>query len=605
MKKSMKKMIASIIALTMMMAMNVPQAFAATAGQAVIDTGKTGSLTIYKYDETAAGEAGLVTGSYVATGKQNAEVENVYKNYAIQGVEFTYLKVGEIATYSEVAGGKSETKVVYGLTDTVKAQMESLGLKAVPQKTEGGLSFYLSDDLIDVLATSNQNNPVATKNVLESFVANNGGTAMTETDASGKTNASNLPLGLYLVVETKVPEQVTTTTAPFFVSVPMTDLEGDNWMYDVVVYPKNQTGMPDMVSEAAEITSAGSLKFFDVITASEGDVTAFRLTSHLPMITSKATYLTKYTFDIEMGEGLSFDQTAGVTLSWFSAEDKLIDSWKSSEKSSLFAVEYGDRAGKPYMTISMTDAGFAKINPEYSGYKLVIDYQVRVNSGSQTIYGDGGNVSNVTLEWRRSNMNYTDTLTEENRVYTYGLDMTKKFSDDRGDATEVKFLVYNLSDGYYVTAQAAAPGLYYVTGTVDAQEADATVFSPAADGSLQIFGLENDAYVVTEIETDAGYNLLKDSIDVVITAVMSECENTFTCTHDVHHTLAAEGTVNGKAVSLSENNAAPQLIIVNERGFTAPETGDHGTFILPVAGFIGAAGMIMLVVMMRKKEEKA
>jgi len=257
------------------------------------------------------------------------------------------------------------------------------------------------------------------------------------------------------------------------------------------------------------------------------------------------------------------------------------------------------------MTISMTDAGFAKINPDYSGYKLVIDYQVKVNSGSQTIYGDGGNVSNVTLEWRRSNMNYTDTLTEENRVYTYGLDMTKKFSDDRGDATEVKFLVYNLSDGYYVTAQAAAPGLYYVTGTVDAQEADATVFIPAADGSLQIFGLENDAYVVTEIETDAGYNLLKDSIDVVITAVMSECENTFTCTHDVHHTLAAEGTVNGKAVSLSENNAAPQLIIVNERGFTAPETGDHGTFILPVAGFIGAAGMIMLMVMMRKKEEKA
>ena len=131
------------------------------------------------------------------------------------------------------------------------------------------------------------------------------------------------------------------------------------------------------------------------------------------------------------------------------------------------------------------------------------------------------------------------------------------------------------------------------------------MFSPAADGSLQIFGLENDAYVVTEIETDAGYNLLKDSIDVVITAVMSECENTFTCTHDVHHTLAAEGTVNGKAVSLSENNSAPQLIIVNERGFTAPETGDHGTFILPVAGLMGAVALMAVMVFSRKKEENA
>ena len=606
MRKKLKKIMASLIALTLLMSMNVSQVFAATADLATIDASKTGSLTVYKYDETAAGAAGLTTGSYVSTGKQNTEAENAYADYAIQGVEFTYLKIGEIATYSEVSDGKNEIKVIYGLNDAVKTQMEAIGLEAAPQKTENGLSYYLSDDLIDVLASANKNAPIATKNALENFVVNNGGTAMTETDANGMTFASGLPLGLYLVVETAVPEQVTSTTAPFFVSLPMTDLEGDNWMYEVVVYPKNQTGIPDLVSEVAEVTRAKEIKYNDITTASEGDKVAVQVTSNLPVITSEATYLTEYTFDIVMDKGLSFDQEAGVTMSWFSPDDELMDSWKNSDDAALFAVEYGTRDGKPYMVLTMTEAGLEKINPDYSQYRLVIDYQITVNSGSETVYGDGGNVSGVTLEWRRTNMDHTDTLSDENRVYTYGLDMTKKFSDAKGDAMAVKFLVYNLTDGYYVTAQSSVPGIYYVTGTVGAEEKDATVFVPANDGSLLIFGLENDSYVVTEIETDGGYNLLKDDIDIVISAVMSEKENEFTCTHDVHHILTAEGTVNANEVSLSNNNSAPQLTIVNERGFAAPETGDNGTFILPVLGFIGAAGLMMAVILLRKKEiEKA
>lgn len=48
----------------------------------------------------------------------------------------------------------------------------------------------------------------------ETYVKNNGGTAMEETDSYGHTEATNLELGLYLVVETKVPEYVTTTVAP-------------------------------------------------------------------------------------------------------------------------------------------------------------------------------------------------------------------------------------------------------------------------------------------------------------------------------------------------------------------------------------------------------
>lgn len=42
--------------------------------------------------------------------------------------------------------------------------------------------------------------PIGVKNALEAYVKNNGGTAMEETDSYGHTEATNLDLGLYLVV---------------------------------------------------------------------------------------------------------------------------------------------------------------------------------------------------------------------------------------------------------------------------------------------------------------------------------------------------------------------------------------------------------------------
>ena len=58
--------------------------------------------------------------------------------------------------------------------------------------------------------------------------------------------------GLYLAVETRVPENVTSTCNPFFVSLPMTTIDGKDWNYDVTVYPKNQTGSPDLEKTVRE-----------------------------------------------------------------------------------------------------------------------------------------------------------------------------------------------------------------------------------------------------------------------------------------------------------------------------------------------------------------
>lgn len=69
------------------------------------------------------------------------------------------------------------------------------------------------------------------------------------TDENGKATFTKLPVGMYLVIETKTPQAVTMPVEPFLVSIPMTRIGdkttgADNqnqkeWLYDVTVYPKN------------------------------------------------------------------------------------------------------------------------------------------------------------------------------------------------------------------------------------------------------------------------------------------------------------------------------------------------------------------------------
>ena len=68
-------------------------------------------------------------------------------------------------------------------------------------------------------------------------------------NADGKVQFTGLELGLYLVIETYKPDAVVEAVKPFLVSVPMTRVktsgnksgELTEWLYDVIVYPKNST----------------------------------------------------------------------------------------------------------------------------------------------------------------------------------------------------------------------------------------------------------------------------------------------------------------------------------------------------------------------------
>lgn len=64
-------------------------------------------------------------------------------------------------------------------------------------------------------------------------------TAKQTTNANGIATFETLAVGVYLVAETKSDSHTTHVTPNFFVSIPMTNPEGNGWLYDVNVYPKN------------------------------------------------------------------------------------------------------------------------------------------------------------------------------------------------------------------------------------------------------------------------------------------------------------------------------------------------------------------------------
>lgn len=257
--------------LAMLMAAIMALSLITTAfAEPTIDTSKKASLSIYKYDITKAGNDGAWDAeSYVSAGLRDDAVIDKLSKYAIQGVEFTYLRIADITMNNEAVESQHQVGVLYGFDSSGRssAVLSAIGLtNADAHKTDNGIDYFTSDMLNNKLSTALTANATTVKNALEAAVKN-GGVAMPETDATGHTSASNMEQGLYLVVETRVPENVTSTCNPFLVSLPMTTIDGAAWNYDVTVYPKNQTGNPDLektVREAKNSTGKNTGSLTDI-----------------------------------------------------------------------------------------------------------------------------------------------------------------------------------------------------------------------------------------------------------------------------------------------------------------------------------------------------
>ena len=191
-----RKMLAGVLSAAMVLSTMTVTAFAEDTAStpkktvATINTSLKGSITIHKYEYNG-------TPDTKGTGETSDAAKVPSDAKALEGAGFTIYKVADV----------NDLTTYYSANPT--------DLPSVNTYVENG-------KIKSVYSTSQVGEEV-------------------KTNAEGIAEFKTLDLGFYVVVETTTPDKVTTPVDPFIVSVPMTTKDGNNWLYDVHVYPKNKT----------------------------------------------------------------------------------------------------------------------------------------------------------------------------------------------------------------------------------------------------------------------------------------------------------------------------------------------------------------------------
>lgn len=197
MKKA-KRFLTGLLSAALALSLCAMPAMAADNGETItstINTAQKGSLTINKYEGD----------------KQDPEK-------LLDGVTFTAYKVADIVQSTEA-----------GTTDVKMQPVEALTkIKSDIQIT----SETKYDDIKDTVdaALAEDANPKLTA-FATATTGDNG--------ITGQAVFSEMPVGVYLIVETGAPSQIVNKTANFLVSIPMAKEDGTGWNYDIVANPKN------------------------------------------------------------------------------------------------------------------------------------------------------------------------------------------------------------------------------------------------------------------------------------------------------------------------------------------------------------------------------
>ena len=193
--KKVKRFLTGLLSAALALSLCAMPAMATSyADTPTINPDRYGSLTIYKYEGNEAKEDNL-----------------------LDGVTFTAYQVADIV---------QSTDTTTGTTDVKMQPVEALTKIDPDIKITSETKYTDIKDTVDAALAAG---------TLTAF-----GTATTgDNGTTGQAVFSEMPVGVYLIVETDAPSQIVNKTANFLVSIPMAKEDGTGWNYYVKVYPKN------------------------------------------------------------------------------------------------------------------------------------------------------------------------------------------------------------------------------------------------------------------------------------------------------------------------------------------------------------------------------
>lgn len=658
--KKFKKLLAGLLTGAMLLGSMSVSAFAADKTP-VIDTTKTGSITIHKYTE------GTATGT-AASGKEDAS-QVPAGAVPIKDVGFTIYKVQDAAKLANYYSTNPES------------------LPAVSEYCTG-----------------------SGKNVqLKAGVADNKVGDEVKTDVNGVAEFKNLALGLYLVVETTSPAIVTGPCDPFLISVPMTT-DGDDWLYNVHVYPKNSTAVGGLslvktgkagaalkgvtfvlqkkngdswtditkkstalgdntgtvlnlvTNEAGKISvedlSSGTYRFIETSVGADNkgyimdgaatyefkvegnDVTyagntgtniTIPVTNDKPDMTKEVKNGSewKHDADYSVGDKVPYRITVSVPANIAKLKKFALTDTPTNLKDDVTSVKVTDKTGKTTIPATATATAdgngfiidFAPADlTTYAGQNIIVTYNAELLSTAATT--TVGNPNTATLEYSNkilpdtddeANPNKpgepkTDKITDTAVVYTFQIQIEKKA--EKADGTplaDVEFDLYKAVDAG--TAGVATADEVKKAG-LDSSKAwkkiNETSLKTNTEGKVSQSGLKNGEYYLVETKTNETYNLLKAPVKVTLNIAYTTTTKAEYNIDETGKTTLVKHEVEKtefKNAGVASDGIQIQTVI-NKKGFTLPLTGGMGTVLFSVIGLALVLAGVVVITASRKKTAK-
>lgn len=554
------------------------------------------SLSIHKYQ-----------GPATSTRSDGSDQSTAVKDKKpVKGVEFTLYKVqkdGKDIDLAKPDGWKQITSI------TDKAKTPSDLVKTGNDDTNAKHVFTISE--VGKGTTNSQGLVKFTK------------TASTADD-SGEVSVSTLGMSLYVVKETNTDgaiidgKHVTVTgrVDPFFVTLPLANSTTKTWIYDVHVYPKNDTTNLLPTKTASDISRMDVVADKDTNTK-DGTRITWKVAIPLPAPAEGKAY-NAIGFSDKMSKDLTFDEVKNVKLVKYSSETGAAvegtDNTKPLTENTHYTVT--NPSTDRVLKVELNASGLSEAYTFYSAAKDAKQI-VKLEADVVTKVGkDVKNVKNIANTWADNNKTGNkdnpcnpdsdtpgagcDTAPSDTSYYGT-LKVIKEDNDNQKRLNGAKFDVYEITDGKKkadVKSVTKNGETYNFAGTNNAAIASKKVGSSLETkkvdnengvDSVKLFvRKESDkkttskTYCIVETEAPAGYDAI----------------TTPTCYDLVEDTAGTANTANVNTVKDAKSTPMSKILAA------LPMTGARGLVLLTAFGIVGLGGTLFYIITRRRKEQE-
>ncbi len=483
-----------------------------------------------------------------ATAFATGETGTITVDNPVAGQTYTAYKIFDVVYNTE--------KSAYSYTIAGNSEWSEVVMNADGSSKITGLTFEkaFSEDIY-VVTKSDAFSAAEFANTLKAAVA--GKTGETLTLADGKATITGLELGYYFVTSISGALCNLTTTNP-----------------SVTIHDKNDVPF-DKVDDKNSVEI--------------GDTVTYTITGKVPDSTGFDTF--DYVITDKMSTGLTFNNDIKIYIS----DDATLDTTADRELAAAYYTKTTENARTFDNTeavdfnISFRVIDMNNANPSLVGKYIFITYTATVNENA------AGKIekNKATLTYSNDPADNTShgTQTKEQTVYSAKIVIDKYAADpnDENDKSTklagAKFVLYrNVTETVggvettarqyykYTEPKAAEGGNPAVAADVAwvTDKAQATEVTTGNDGAANFDGLKDGTYYLEETAAPAGYNLLKDPVEITIDGASATETDLSTLTH-------TEG-------------------VANNTGTLLPSTGGIGTKIFYVVGSVLLVGAAVLLI---------